>query len=1180
MLTKYIHFKKRPIAMLIVVLLMLNVYQNIKAQTLVTNTLTAPVAPGQYYAYNKGSITFGPGFSANGTNGSFQFYIATGCALLTTTPTASMNYIMVSTPRISGYVPGVTGYTDCQLMQSIQYFDGLGRSLQTVQVQASPNYNDLVQPQAYDQFGREATKYLPYAVPNNAPSDGSYKANALITDQNLFYTKNTPAGVTTITTPQAVSVFEPSPLNRVIEQGAPGDTWQPTGTTTSANTQGHTVKMVYTSNDGTAFWANQYSVSIDASGNRSLIFNGKYAANQLYVTVSRDENWNNLGQPDTRLNSTEEYKDKMGHVVLKRTYNSVNNTIQILSTYYVYDDLGNLAYVLPPLSGADVTNGINSTNNQITLDNLCYQYSYDARNRLTQKKLPGKGWEYMVYNQLDQLVLSQDANQRANNQWAVTKYDALGRVIVTGLWNAGSAVSLATLQTNIYASNPQWDVRDNSNNTGTNPTGYVINTYPAISQVLTVNYYDDYTFTGQPSAFSIKPTGANTIPKGLPTATKTTVLNTIGNATPDMLWKVMYYDGLGRNIMTYAQHYLGGTISANNYDAVAITYNFTNVPTAVTRQHYTKASTTAPLVTIANTYTYDQVGRKLQAWEQITNGTSTPTTNTMLSQMVYNEVGQVTCKKLHSTDGVNFAQSIGYNYNERGWLLGSSAPLFSMQLQYNTGANKQYNGNIASQSWQTQGQTANTYSYTYDNLNRLTGGTSTDNYNETGINYDLMGNITALNRTNPTGVIDQLTYNYVNGNNPSNQLQSITDGSGNAAGLKAGTSNFTYDGNGNMITDPTKGTSGINIAYNLLNLPQSITGSKTITYTYDAAGNKLRRVSTATNNTDYVNGIQYDGTTTQNLTFIQTEEGKAVPTGSNYDYVYYIGDNLGNTRVTFDVQNNVATALQKDDYYPFGFEISRLGNGAKNEYLYNKKELQEELTQYDYGARFYDPLLGRWTSPDPLAEFHYETTPYNYVLNNPISFMDLLGLDTIRMNSNAPIHTGDVIEVSPGNYTTSNTNEVPIVGKKSDKDDNKDDDKNSSFDFDKQAAYLDKHSFSQYIKGKDKNGRSICGHCALIVRLSLEAGGMNTNDRPTSTKSAKNYGPYLQRKGYKPLNPQNYTPAKGDIRVWQPYPGGNPNGHIDVYDGGQWVSDFKENPLGPGEGYRKNPDFEIYRRNP
>ena len=179
----------------------------------------------------------------------------------------------------------------------------------------------------------------------------------------------------------------------------------------------------------------------------------------------------------------------------------------------------------------------------------------------------------------------------------------------------------------------------------------------------------------------------------------------------------------------------------------------------------------------------------------------------------------------------------------------------------------------------------------------------------------------------------------------------------------------------------------------------SITGSKTITYTYDASGQKLRRVSPNTGNTDYINGIQYDGTNTtaSTISFIQTEEGKAVPNGATaYNYTYYLGDNLGNTRVTFDTGTGVARTLQKDDYYPFGMEILRDTLSApKNEYLYNKKELQEELTEYDYGARFYDPVIGRFTTIDPLSEKNRRFTSYAYGDDNPIRNIDPDGMETL-----------------------------------------------------------------------------------------------------------------------------------------------------------------------------------------
>lgn len=963
----------------VILVMLLAQVQNAYSQA--DKVLNTPVTNAQNITATH-SITLNPGFSADGANGVVTLSIigapVQNCVPLAATPSADRNYVMTLTPRQPfgiGELPNLTSKNTCEVMQTIQYFDGLGRPLQTVQVKGNPDATaDVVQPFAYDQYGREAVKYLPYTTASGIA--GSYRADALTgtsgysnSSQNSFY-QLTGQNYAHIDVPSAATIFEPSPLNRPIEQGAPGTDWQPGA---------HTIKTGYGSNDatsvsaGTGHWARLYSVDIDANGNRTLNDHGTgYGANELYVTTLYDENWQN-GQTFPKNHTTEEYKDQEGHVVVKRTFNDS----EILSTYYVYDDFGDLSFVLPPKAEPDA-GGIS----QATLDNLCYQYEYDERQRLIEKRIPGKGSEYIVYNTLDQVVLTQDANQRSASPqtWTFTKYDALGRVIMTGIYadnlhsSQGTNSFRAAYQTIANGYGALWEGLASGGN------GYTNNAIPqgSIPTYLTINYYDDYTFpSGNPSYPYVQntdiidmPASASTMTKGLLTASKVNVLG-----TNDMLWTVNYYDDKGRDIQSNTQHYLGGGLNPGNHDEISNGYDFTNAVTRTIRKHYVGGANT---LNIADSIVYDHMGRKRQTWNKVNN-----VNKVLLSQIDYNEVGQALNKHLHSTNsGASFLQDIGYTYNERGWLTNQSSTKLTLYLAYNngitTGATPQYNGNIAEMYTTSDHTSANSkFKYTYDPLNRLiaadhSNGTLTEN----GITYDKMGNIVDLARTGAGAKILHYTYT-------GNQLTSVTD---NLSPFRI----YSYDGNGNATTDG----GSKNISYNLLNLPETVTQNTTTlaTYTYEANGTKVK--NTGTDGTwDYVSGIVYHN---GSIAFIGTAEVRAIPNAGSFSYQYDLKDHLGNTRVSMDNTG----VLQEDEYYAFGLRNPKYDNSNNNRYLYNGKEIQTDLAnQYDYGARFYDPVIGRWGVPDPMAEVATNWTPYRYGFDNPIRNTDPNGMLEFGNNS-------------------------------------------------------------------------------------------------------------------------------------------------------------------------------------
>ncbi|KZS41509.1 hypothetical protein AWE51_21105 [Aquimarina aggregata] len=878
------------------------------------------------------------------------------------------------------------------VIESISYFDGLGRPKQQITIKASPDQKDIVSHITYDTLGRQAKQYLPFE--RQAGAVGSYNPVNINTDINSYYQNKYAADFAGVTQANvnaySESNFESSPLNRVLEQGAPGTDWKANPNTDTD----HTVKFDWATNTATEVFYFDINFTNDNPETPTLIKNGYYNADELLITITKDENWQ-LGQTHPNDHTTKEYRDKQGNVLLKRTY----NTNVPHDTYYIYDDFGNLTYVIPPKVTLSATDGVSTTE----LSELCYQYKYDYRNRLIEKKIPGKGMESIVYDNLDRPVLTQDANQAAKNpkEWLFTKYDALSRVIYTGIHKNNK--NRAAIQSDHFTDKTSLQNYETKVSTGSgyDNTYYSNDDFPNTNlEVLTVNYYDNYYFDKVTLALPSKSYGvdivnyddANTTQtRGLSTGSRVKVLT-----TNNWITTITGYDKKARPIYVASKNDF-----LNTTDVIESKLDFAG-KVLQTKTTHTKDSN--PTIVTIDSFTYDHVARLLTQTQQI----NSQTPETIVSN-TYDEIGQLASKEVGGG-----LQDVDYTYNVRGWLKSinqgttANGDLFGFAIDYNSETNPLYNGNIAKTSWQTANDNVTrSYAYTYDALNRLKYGAFTGTNPgsaeyDMGVSYDKNGNIKDLYRFDAGGysnIMDNLTYTYDSGN----KLLSVSDTGFNRGFKDENTSgnDFEYDINGNMIEDKNKGIT--NITYNHLNLPETVSisnpqGTGNITYIYNATGTKLKKIAPSGSSlieTEYAGNYVYKS---GNLEFFGHSEGIVEKENDGYKYVYQFKDQVGNIRLSYSDKNKDGTItqneiIQEKNYYPFGLTHKGYNNilrGRNHNYGFGGTEFSEELNlnSYDFGERNYNPTLGRWFNIDPLTEFMRSQSPYNFGFNNPIYFSD------------------------------------------------------------------------------------------------------------------------------------------------------------------------------------------------
>ena len=454
------------------------------------------------------------------------------------------------------------------------------------------------------------------------------------------------------------------------------------------------------------------------------------------------------------------------------------------------------------------------------------------------------------------------------------------------------------------------------------------------------------------------------------------------------IYKGYYYDVKGRVTKVVQNNLLGG------YDVTNTVYTFTGQPATVTHSHTASGKSTR---TEVYTYSYDHADRVSKV-EHTLGGTKIT-----LADYTYDSFGRLSTKSLHGSA----ANKLTYAYNLRSWLTGITSTRFTQNLYYNTGVGTaRYNGNISSMTWKSGNEsTVRGYKFTYDGLDRMlnatygeTAGISTNanRFSENVTGYDKNGNIKGLQRygqlsSTAYGMIDNLTLT-LNGNQLNRVDDAVAASTYNGGfEFKNGANaadEYSYDANGNLTKDLNKGISGI--TYNFLNLPNAVTFSdgSTITYTYGADGTKLRtvhKIGSTTTTTDYCGNVIYENGVQK---LLLTEEGYITLSDSKYHY--YLKDHQGNNRV---VISQSGTVEETSHYYPFGGVFASAGNVQP--YQYNGKELDTKkgLNWYDYGARHYDAVLGRFITVDALYDKHFKVSPYVYCGNEPVGRIDPDGND-------------------------------------------------------------------------------------------------------------------------------------------------------------------------------------------
>ncbi len=900
--------------------------------------------------------------------------------------TTSRNYVHTST---------MLNESGTQSLDVIQYYDGLGRPEQQTQKAITSNGADLVTLLDYDTYGRESVNWLPIPTQNGT---GSYRD-----PDELKSRRNTIYGSDSI---YSRTYYEASPLNRVAEQYGPGRNWY---------LNHKRVTTEYLNNVGSSGELSCKWYSVGGTAEAPIVERTTLNYPDHFLQVKK------ISDEDDKV--LYEFTNRKGQLILQRHMD--NNDPH--DTYYVYDDFGNLCFVIPPM-GADQMVGLHSWDEfREPVRNYLYLYRYDEWNRCIAKRLPGADWIYYVYDRAGRLILSQDGNQRSQSPqvWTFNIYDKKGRLIMFGEYPESRDHT-----TLINEFKTRYVVEEKESMF----PGYTLNTMPNVEyrNILQINYYDDPThFQNQLNQVDMTEYGFTQ--EGGYSArhlNSTGLLVGIFDYTKE-LPTAYYYDNRGRIVQKKTGTLLG-------MDTESFLYSFDG---RILKRKLFHSVIDGMDITEVYSYDYDHGNRLTQTRYKIN---SEP--EILMWGLDYDELGRIHTKR--RMDHV----PIQYLYSTRGWITAIMYGDYFMQfIMYENTTNtydhcgfplpKYYNGNISCVGYGYSRETFDAgHVFEYDGLNRMTLANSlclgTPYYEFAS--YDKNGNVKELYRggVGETDIYDpdfdyharemdilDLNYNenqlikvtdYVEDHNEYHNFAYFTDG----ANLYP---EYLYDKNGNMTTDYNKGIS--KIEYNHLNLPvrMQMKEGHMAEYYYDASGTKYREIyktprtnlnipmstivpltaaqTSITEDILYVGNKKYiKNGSNYTLRQIYTEEGTVSPVGTGWQHVFYLKDYQGNIRSGLSAETGGNFSCRH--YFPSGVEFTLIDNATSSLERYAGKDLKRYfgMNYYDFGARLYDPSLMRWHVMDPLAENNYSVSPYAYCSNNPVNRIDPSGLTDYLVN--------------------------------------------------------------------------------------------------------------------------------------------------------------------------------------